>query len=108
MTYISSQQYRDWEVVDEKIAQLEADNTQVVTVPCYYVGEVDGVEYAAVIDKHHTMEAARQLGIEVEFAVEDDPDGLTGEELLTVRNFGEDYYNVETSDAATYKFDLVF
>ena len=108
MTYISSQQYRDWEIVDEKVAELEADNTQVVIVPCWYVGEVNGVEYAVVSDKHYTMEAARQLGITVEFEVEDDPEGLTGEELLMVRNFGEDYYNIETSDAAENKFDLVF
>ncbi len=108
MTYISSQQFRDWDIVDEKIAELEADNVKVVTVPCWYVGEVDGVEYAVVNDKHHTMEAARQLGITVEFEVEDDPEGLTGEELLMVRNFGEDYYNVETSDATENKFDLVF
>ena len=108
MTYISSQQFRDWDIVDEKIAELEADNVQIVTVPCWYVGVVDGVEYAVVSDKHHTMEAARQLGITVEFEVEDDPEGLTGEDLLTVRNFGEDYYNVETSDASENKFDLVF
>ena len=94
MTYISSQHYIDAEIVEEKKAELEGV-TEVV-IPCTYVGVIDGVEYAMQNDKHHTLAAARELGIPVVFDVEDDAEGLT------------DYYNVETSDPMSDIFDLIW
>lgn len=106
MTYISSQHYIDAEIVEEKKADLEGV-TEVV-IPCTYVGVIDGVEYAMQNDKHHTLAAARELGIPVVFDVEDDAEGLTGEELLEVRYNDGDYYNVETSDPMSDIFDLIW
>ncbi len=106
MTYISSQHYIDAEIVEAKKAELEGV-TEVV-IPCTYVGIVDGVEYAMQNDKHHTLAAARELGIPVVFDVEDDSEGLTGEELLEVRYNDGDYYNVETSDPMSDIFDLIW
>ncbi len=106
MTYISSQHYINAEIVEEKKAELEGV-TEVV-IPCTYVGVIDGVEYAMQNDKHHTLAAARELGIPVVFAVEDDAEGLTGEELLEVRYNDGDYYNVETSDPMSDIFDLIW
>lgn len=106
MTYISSQHYIDAEIVEAKKAELEG-LTEVV-IPCTYVGIVDGVEYAMQNDKHHTLAAARELGIPVVFDVEDDSEGLTGEELLEVRYNDGDYYNVETSDPMSDIFDLTW
>lgn len=106
MTYISSQHYIDAEIVEEKKAELEGV-TEVV-IPCTYVGVIDGVEYAMQNDKHHTLAAARELGIPVVFDVEDDSEGLTGEELLEVRYNDGDYYNVETSDPMSDIFDLIW
>lgn len=106
MTYISSQHYIDAEIVEEKKAELEGV-TEVV-IPCTYVGVIDGVEYAMQNDKHHTLTAARELGIPVVFDVEDDAEGLTGEELLEVRYNDGDYYNVETSDPMSDIFDLIW
>lgn len=106
MTYISSQHYIDAEIVEEKKAELEGV-TEVV-IPCTYVGVIDGVEYAMQNDKHHTLAAARELGIPVMFDVEDDAEGLTGEELLEVRYNDGDYYNVETSDPMSDIFDLIW
>lgn len=106
MTYISSQHYIDTEIVEEKKAELEGV-TEVV-IPCTYVGIIDGVEYAMQNDKHHTLAAARELGIPVVFDVEDDSEGLTGEELLDARYNDGDYYNVETSDPMSYIFDLIW
>lgn len=106
MTYISSQHYIDAEIVEEKKAELEGV-TEVV-IPCTYVGVIDGVEYAMQNDKHHTLAAARELGIPVVFDIEDDAEGLTGEELLEVRYNDGDYYNVETSDPMSDIFDLIW
>lgn len=106
MTYISSQHYIDAEIVEAKKAELEGV-TEVV-IPCTYVGIVDGVEYAMQNDNHHTLAAARELGIPVVFDVEDDSEGLTGEELLEVRYNDGDYYNVETSDPMSDIFDLIW
>lgn len=106
MKYISSQHYIDAEIVEAKKAELEGV-TEVV-IPCTYVGLIDGVEYAMQNDKHHTLAAARELGIPVVFDVEDDPDGLTGEELLEARYNDGDYYDVETSDPMSEIFDLIW
>lgn len=106
MTIISSQHYINWETVEEKMEQLKGKSN--ITIPCAYVGEIDSEEYAVQIDGHHTLVAARELGVEVEFDVHEDDEGLEGEALLNVRYMDGDYYNVETSDPANYIFDLVW
>lgn len=106
MTIISSQHYINWETVEEKMEQLKGKSN--ITIPCAYVGEIDGEEYAIQIDGHHTLVAARELGIEVEFDVHEDDEGLEGEALLDARYMDGDYYNVETSDPANDIFDLVW
>lgn len=107
MTIISTQQYIDWEIVESKM-QAIAD-VDAVVIPCYYVGVIDGVEYAMQADGHHTLTAARELGKAVKFNVIDDPEGLSGEELLEARHSGEgDYYNVETSDLGSEQFDFIW
>ena len=106
MTIISSQHYINWETVEEKMEQLKGKSN--ITIPCAYVGEIEGEEYAVQIDGHHTLVAARELGIEVKFDVHEDDEGLEGEALLNVRYMDGDYYRVETSDPANYVFDLVW
>lgn len=106
MTIISSQHYINWETVEEKMEQLKGKSN--ITIPCAYVGEIDGEEHAIQIDGHHTLVAARELGIEVEFDVHEDDEGLEGEALLDARYMDGDYYNVETSDPANDIFDLVW
>lgn len=106
MTIISSQHYINWEIVEEKMEQLKGKSN--ITIPCAYVGEIDGEEYAIQIDGHHTLAAARELGVEVEFDVHEDCEGLEGEALLDARYMDGDYYNVETSDPANDIFDLVW
>lgn len=106
MKYISSQHYINWDVVEEKMEALKGADR--VVIPFSYVGEIDGEEYAAQCDGHHTLAAARELGIEVVFEVKDDPEGLTGEELLDARYIDGDWYDVGTSDPAAEQFDLVW
>lgn len=106
MKIISSQHYIDWEIVERKMEEIEG--TDKVTIPCSYVGFIDGEEYAMQNDKHHTLAAARELGIEIEFIVEDDSEGLTGEDLLNARYNDGDWYDVETSNPAYDNFNMIW
>lgn len=106
MTIISSQQYLNWDIVDQKLALLK--DASSVTIPCYYVGYIDGIEYAMVADGHHRIAAARELGIEITYDIDDDPEHLTGEELLNTRWMGDDYYLVDESDVANNHIILAF
>lgn len=106
MKIISSQHFIDYEIVEEKMDELKGVET--IEVPCSYVGFIDGTEYAMQNDKHHTLAAARELGIPVEFVISDDPEGLTGLNLLDQRYMDGDWYNVETSDPAYDVFNLIW
>lgn len=96
MTIISSQQFINPEIVEEKMETISG--LEEVVIPCYYVGIIDGVEYAMQADGHHTLAAAREIGIPYSFDISDDPEGLSGEEMLTIRWMDGDWYDVEASD----------
>ena len=94
ITYISSQRYLDEDIVEEK--KREIKGLPFVTVPCTYVGEIEGEDYALIADKHHTMEAAKELGIDVIFELRGDSEGLTGDDLLEARYVDSPYYDIMT------------
>lgn len=106
MTIISSQHFIDWEIVEKKMEEI--NGMSKVVIPCTYVGYIDGVEYVMQNDGHHTLAAARELEIEVEFDIAVDSEDLEGEELLEQRYNDGDWYNVETSDPVCEKFDLIW
>lgn len=106
MKIISSQHYIDWDIVTDKMGKIR--NAESVTIPCYAIGEIDGEAFAIQFDGHHTLAAARELGKKVEFALIPDPEGVTGEEALDVRWHDGDWYDVETSNPAYCKFDLIW
>lgn len=106
MTIISSQHYIDPEIVERKMSELAG--VQSVTIPCYYVGIIDGVEYAMQADGHHTLCAARELGINVIYNVVADPEDLTGENLLDARYGDGDWYNVEESNPYNEQYTLTW
>jgi len=106
MTIISSQHYINQDIVERKMTEIK--DREYVLIPCSYVGIIDGVEYAMQNDGHHTLAAARELGLEIRFSVDDDPEGLTGEELLESRYMDGDYYDVETSNPAYDDFTFVW
>jgi hypothetical protein len=108
MKIISSQHFIDWEIVEAKMAELTEAEAEKVTIPCSYVGRIDGEEYAMQNDKHHTMAAARELGLEVVYDIQEDSEGLTGEDLLAARYNDGDWYDVETSDPAYGVFNLIW
>ena len=106
MTIISSQHFVDWEIIEKKMEEIKG--LDKVVIPCSYVGYIDGIEYSMQNNGHHTLAAARELGIEVEFVTEPDSEGLEGQELLEQRYNDGDWYNVETSNPAYEQFDLVW
>lgn len=64
MTIISSQRFRDWNIIAEKMEQLEAEGAEFVTVPVVNAFMDD---MFIVVDHHHLMTAARELDIEIRF-----------------------------------------
>lgn len=106
MKIISSQHYLNWDIVEEKMNEIEG--MESVEIPCCEIGEIDDVEYAVQIDGHHTLAAARELGITVEFTFNEDPEGLTGDEYLSNHYMDGDWYDVESSNPAEEKFNLIW
>lgn len=106
MKIISSQHFLDWEIVEEKIKKIAG--AESVEIPCCEIGEIDGVEYAVQIDGHHTLAAARELRIPVEFVFGEDPEGLIGEDYLQAHWMDGDWYDVERSNPAEEKYCLVW
>lgn len=106
MKIISSQHYLNWDTVEEKMNEIEG--MECVKIPCCEIGEIDGEEYAVQIDCHHTLAAARELGIPVEFIFFEDPEGMTGEEYLSNHYMDGDWYDVEKSNLTEEKFSLVW
>ncbi len=94
MKYISSQRYLDPEIVETKKAEL--DGVSSVSIPCSYVGIINGIEYAMVADKHHTLAAARELGLHINYDVKADSEQLEGDALLEARYIDSNYYDIET------------
>lgn len=60
---ISSQQYLNDEIVAAKLA---ARDFTVTLSPEF---EIDGDVYQTIIDGHHSLEAARQAGVEPEYVI---------------------------------------
>ena len=106
MKIISSQHHINWDIVDEKMADLEGK--EYIVVPCWEIGEVDGEGFAIMADKHHTMVAAKELGIDVRFEILPEPEGLMGDEALTAHWNDGDWYDVETSDIVNDNFNLIW
>ncbi len=106
MKVISSQHHIDWDIVEEKMQKI--NGLDFVEIPCWSIGEVDGEEMAIQADGHHTLAAARELGVDVRFTFSDEPEGLTGEDAMNAHWNGGDWYDVESSNPAYDQFDLIW
>lgn len=96
---ISSQRHLDSEIVNEKIAQLEAEQPSEIVLQTWAVGgDFDDIEI--LFDGHHTLEAAQQLGIAIRFEQVECTENLTGEDMLNQFWMDSDWYDIETGNAA--------
>ena len=102
MQTISSQRYINDEIVAAKIA---AEDFEVMVSPEF---EVDGQTFRVVLDGHHSLAAAQQMGVAPAYwtatATEHDAVSLIErgeiEDFLTVTHMGDDYYDVDTKEFA--------
>ena len=91
MRVITSQHYRDYDIITKKIEQLKGATKITLTVWDTEMKNEQGQELYILADGHHTYEAAVRSGLEVEFEIEKHPEGLVGEELLEVAWMDGDY-----------------
>lgn len=95
---ISSQRYLDEQVLLEKI---EGEDFEIFVSPLF---RIDGVAYRVLMDGHHSLAAAREVGVEPDVVVMDTSmsDRLFLLEAGNVEGFleaewmGEDWYDVDT------------
>lgn len=107
MTVISSQRFRDEEIIESKKEMLIASNTKKVEIPVVnaFFKDLDNNELFIMIDKHHTLTAALELGLDVEFVeVEDevsyyrDIEEQNGEAILEANYHDGAWYYITNSD----------
>ena len=98
MRVITSQSYRDYDIIAEKIEQLKGATKITLTVWETEMKNEEGQELYILADGHHTYEAAKELGLDIEFEIEKHPEGLVGEELLEVAWMDGDYRYLDDND----------
>lgn len=94
MQIISSQRYINNKILNEKIEWFELNRPGEIILP---VWDVDG-DMAVLGDGHHTLEAARQVGVSVCFIVVEHPEGLYGDNLLENSWIDSDWYDITTGE----------
>mgnify|MGYP000900638986 FL=1 len=98
MRVITSQSYRDYDIIAEKIEQLKGATKVTLTVWETEMKNELGQDLYILADGHHTYEAAKELGLDIEFEIEKHPEGLVGEELLEVVWMDGDYRYLDNND----------
>lgn len=97
MKVISSQSYLDDEIVSEKMDALAENGVKRIVVPVINakMKDYDGNDLYIMTDKHHTLKAAKELGIEIEFEETEGYEGMSGEDILKAEYIDSDWYYVE-------------
>lgn len=107
MKVMSSQRYVDWDIVEDKIAEMEENHTAVLIIPVInaYIQDLGGENMFIMTDCHHRLQAARELGIEIRFEeVEDelsyyaDIENKNGEAICEAWYMDSNWYYVENGE----------
>lgn len=107
MKVMSSQRYIDWDIVEDKIAEMKENGTAVLIIPIInaYTQDLYGEDMFIMTDCHHRLQAARELGIEICFEeVEDELSGYAaieaedGETICAEWHMDSNWYYVETGE----------
>jgi hypothetical protein len=100
MVVISSQETTVSEIVEEKLIELATETS--VTLPVVFAGEFEGAELYILVDGHHRLDAAQQLGISIVYDVVDAKDchgsSDTLDGMLELYYLDCGWYNVETGN----------
>lgn len=115
MTVISSQRFRNDEIIEEKIENLMASKENTITIPVVraYTKDLEGNELFIMVDKHHTLEAARELGLDVEFeeiedelAYYEDIEEQNGEAICEAHWMDSNWYYINNMDVNMIGVDV--
>ncbi len=94
-TVMSSQRFLDDETVEDKKEEIIAEGIKEIICPITkaYVQDLEGNDMYILTDKHHTLAAARELGIPVKFEeVENDFTTSTNGEDVCAEYYGGDHW----------------
>lgn len=109
-TVMSSQRFLDEEIVEEKIEYLKANDIKKITCPVTkaYLKDLDGNDLYILTNMHHTLAAARELGIEVDFEeVENDfTESTNGEDICAEYYMGDHWYYINHEDPNMIDVDV--
>ena len=115
MTIISSQRFRDDEIIEQKIEELKENGTTKVTAPVIrsYMKDDNGNDLYILVDKHHTISAAIALGIEIEFEEVDDDisyyqdiEDQNGEAICEAHWMDSNWYYIDTDEENAQGVDV--
>lgn len=102
-TVMSSQRFLDDEIVEEKKEQLIANNVQKIVCPITkaYLKDLEGNDLFILTNMHHTLAAARELGIEIEFEeVENDfTESTDPEDVCAEYYMGDSWFYINHADS---------
>lgn len=105
MTVISSQRYLDAEIVGEKIDELSDVSEITVPVVRAYLKDLEDNDLYIMIDKHHRLAAARELGIKVifeevedELSSDEDIENEDGEAIAHMWHMDSHWYYINHED----------
>ena len=96
MKVISSQKYTNEETVAAKMEEMANETYVELPVVDIEMKDNDGNDLYSLIDGHHRLAAAKELGLEIRFVEEKESEGLTGEAYLDARWMDSDWYDVIT------------
>ena len=86
MTVISSQRFRDEDIINEKLNEIESAEYVEIPVISAYLQDDEGNDLYIIVDKHHTLSAARELGKKVRFVEEGVSEDSWDEEVYKIVN----------------------
>lgn len=109
MTVISSQKFRSEDIIEEKIEQLKGSDKLVVPVVNAHTQDLDGNELYIMIDNHHSLSAAIELGIAIEFeevadetAYYKDIEEENGEAICEAHYMDSNWYYIDIEEENGY------
>lgn len=105
MTVISSQRFRDEDIINEKLNEIESAEYVEIPVISAYLQDDEGNDLYIMVDKHHTLSAARELGkkvrfVEVEYEISyyKDIEEHNGEAICEAHWMDSNWYYIEHED----------
>ena len=110
ITVMSSQRFLDEDIVEEKKEYLEENNITEITCPVTkaYMQDLDGNDLFILTNMHHTLAAARELGIRVKFEEVDNDftESTDGEEICREYYMGNHWFYINNADADLIGVDV--